>query len=116
MIKVSLFLTRRSDLTREQFSDHWMNKHWPVVQTVPEVMEATRHYVQLHNVDGLPSAVTPAPYDGVAEVWFDNKEAAVKVMTSKDWATIVGEDDKLFLDTSKTVAMFSEERIDYRPL
>jgi hypothetical protein len=36
MIKLSFFITRRSDLTREQFNDYWLNKHWPIVQTVSE--------------------------------------------------------------------------------
>ena len=34
MIKMSLFITHRSDLTPEQFNDYSLNKHWPIVQTI----------------------------------------------------------------------------------
>jgi hypothetical protein len=27
MIKLMVFVKKRSDMTREQFKDHWVNKH-----------------------------------------------------------------------------------------
>jgi hypothetical protein len=76
------------------------------VQTVPEVKEHTRHYVQQHNAGGLPEGVKPARYDGIAEAWFDDAQTAIKVMTSRNWASIVAEDDKEFLDTSNCGDVF----------
>jgi hypothetical protein len=61
-----------------------------------------------------PRRVTPAPYDGIAEAWFESVEAALSVMGSESWAAIVAKDEANFLDRSKTVAMFSTERVDYR--
>ena len=114
MIKMTLFLTHRADLTREQFSHYWMNTHWPLVETVPEVKKYTRRYVQQHPVGGVPPAATAAPYDGIAEVWFDAVESALAVMGSPGWAAIVAKDDENFLDRSKTLVMFSEEKVDYK--
>lgn len=113
MIKMSLFLTRRPDLTFEQFADHWKNVHWPKVQSVPGVKEFTIRYVQQRRVDGVPPGMTQAPYDGVAEGWWPDWESMLKVTTSPAWAEIVGGDDAEFLDRSKTVVLISEEQVNY---
>ena len=55
MIKLSFFITRRSDLTREQFNDYWLNKHWPLAKTFQE-SKYIRRYVQLHNLGQTPRA------------------------------------------------------------
>jgi uncharacterized protein (TIGR02118 family) len=115
MIKLTLFLTRRADLTRQQFSDHWMNVHWPIVQSVPEVKKYTRRYVQQHNIGGTPNVITAAPYDGIVEAWFDKIEDVRAVISSPNWARIVVPDEKKFLDRSKTLIMFSTEKVDYEP-
>jgi uncharacterized protein (TIGR02118 family) len=115
MIKMTLSLTRRADLTREQFSDYWMNTHWPLVLSVPEVKAHTRRYVQQHNIGGTSAGVTAAPYDGIAEAWFDDIESAHAVMRSENWAAVVAKDDENFLDRSKTLVMFSAEEVEHRP-
>lgn len=114
MIKLNLFLTRREGMSFEEFSDYWMNVHWPLVQTVPEVKENTIRYVQQHNVGGVPEFVTAAPFDGVAEAWFPDMEAVGRVMGSDGWANTVMKDDPKFLDVSKTLVMFTEELVDYK--
>lgn len=113
MIKLNLFLTRRADLSFQEFSDYWMNVHWPLVKTVPEVTENTIRYVQQHNIGGVPDFVTAAPFDGVAEAWFPDMEAVGRVMGSEGWANLVMKDDPNFLDVSKTLVMFTEEKVDF---
>ncbi|SIT55607.1 Ethyl tert-butyl ether degradation EthD [Mesorhizobium prunaredense] len=114
MIKLSLFLTRRPDLSFEEFSDYWMNIHWPLVKTVPEITENAIRYVQQHNIGAVPGPVTPAPFDGVAEAWFPDMAAVGRVMGSDGWANVVMKDDPNFLDVSKTLVMFSEEKVDFK--
>ena len=114
MIKLNLFLTRRADLSFEAFSEYWMNTHWPLVQTVPEVAAHTLRYVQQHNIGNVPDFVTAAPFDGVAEAWFRDMDAVHAVMGSQGWADVVVKDDPNFLDVSKTLVMFSEEKVDHR--
>ena len=114
MIKMSLFITRRSDLTREQFNDYWLNKHWPIVQTVPEVKKYTRRYVQLHNLGQTPQGYAALPFDGVAEAWFDSLDDFYKVATSKGWHDIVQKDDLNFLDPTKTQVLISEEKVNFK--
>ncbi len=37
MIKLIAFLKRRSDLTSEEFHEHWRNVHGPLIATTPDV-------------------------------------------------------------------------------
>ena len=71
---------------------------------------------QQHNggvPEGVTAGVTAAPFDGYAEAWFPNMEAVYKVIGSTKWAEIVAKDDENFLDRSKTLVLFSEEKVDY---
>jgi uncharacterized protein (TIGR02118 family) len=113
MIKMTLLLTRRPDLTFEEFSHYWKNVHWPIVQTVPEVMQHTIRYTQQHSIGGVPDGVPAAPFDGYAEAWFPDMNAVYQVIGSAKWAEVVSTDDENFLDTSKTLVLFSEEKVDY---
>jgi len=114
MIKMSLFLTRRSDLTFEEFSNYWQHVHWPIVQSVPEVEANTVRYVQQHNIGGVPEGVTAAPFDGYAEAWFADMDAVYRVIGSPQWAEVVAKDDENFLDRSKTLVLFTEEKVDFK--
>jgi uncharacterized protein (TIGR02118 family) len=68
MIKTVTLLTRRPDLTPEEFQAYWRDVHAPLVLKLPGV----RRYVQSRPVH-IPGR-TP-PYDGLAEVWYDDLEA-----------------------------------------
>ena len=60
MIKMNIFLTRRPDLTHEQFTDYWTNAHTPLLAAMSASADNTRKYVQLHGtgdtIPGLASA------------------------------------------------------------
>ena len=80
MIKLTFCLRRRPDLSREEFQTYWRETHAPLVAERAEVLRI-RRYVQVHtatDLDGLHAAFQkrnddcPAPYDGVAELWFDS--------------------------------------------
>ena len=65
MLKVLVFLKKRDDLSREEFCAHWGGPHGAIAMRMPGL----RKYVQNHAVaDG-------GPYDGVAEMWFDDQAA-----------------------------------------
>jgi uncharacterized protein (TIGR02118 family) len=112
MIKMSYFLTRRADLTFEQFGDYWQNKDWPTIIGLGPAKENTRRYVQQHSIGGVPDGLTAAPYDGYADVWFDDLAALERMVTSPEWK-IVQKYELNFLDTSKTVILFTEEKVTY---
>ncbi|MEU7632610.1 EthD domain-containing protein [Nocardia sp. NPDC049220] len=107
---MSEFLTRRSDFTREQFSEYWTNTHGPLLMSVPEVKKYCIRYVRQHNTGWTPDGVAPAPYDGVVEAWFENAEALQAIAKSENWDVMLA-DVENFADTSKTVVLFTTEEI-----
>jgi len=65
MFKAMILLTRRSDMSSEQFGNWWLNEHAPRARELPGVREIRFNVV----VDAGDDSV-----DGVAELWFDSKE------------------------------------------
>ena len=110
MIKISALLTRRGDLTREQFLDYWSTKHTPLVASLPGDAVQVRKYVQLQATDDAIPGVESAPYDGVAELWVDSVDDASRWFTSETYNTVVAADEENFLDRSKTRFLYAVEQ------
>jgi len=109
MIKVSVFLTRRPDLTHEQFSQYWKDKHASLLMSLESFTSSVRRYTQQHSLNNVPGGFPILPYDGVAEVWFDNLSSAMTTFTHQDYDSIVAKDEENFLDRTKTVLFLSSE-------
>ena len=118
MIKLTFCLRRRSDVTREEFQTYWRDRHAPLVRSVAHLIGA-RRYVQSHTVS-LPElqAVVDArgvgvePYDGVAELWWDDFEAmaaAGKTKEGRDAGRMLLADEANFIDLPNCAMFFSEE-------
>lgn len=103
MIKTVTLLTRRADLTREQFHQHWKNVHAPLVLAMPKV----RRYVQCRPLE-VPGR--QAPCDGVAEVWYDSVEDFLATADSPEYARLLA-DEKNFMgaETRESVFVIVEE-------
>jgi uncharacterized protein YbgA (DUF1722 family) len=48
MIKLSILMVRRSDLTYEQFIQHWREVHGPLFAAQSESRHYVRRYIQDH--------------------------------------------------------------------
>ena len=68
-VKLISFLTRRQDLSRESFSNHWHDRHGPIAARIPGM----RRYLQYHAEDE-PRLGTPL-YDGIPMAWFEDTNA-----------------------------------------
>src|SRR5207248_11076498 len=83
MIKSLSLLTRRPELSHEQFMRHWVEIHAPLAHPVPGV----RRYVQNH-IQGertrpdIPT--TEVAIDGVAELWYDDRAAMDRANASPE--------------------------------
>jgi uncharacterized protein (TIGR02118 family) len=76
LIKTVTLLTRRPDLSPEQFQEHWRDVHGPLVWKLPGV----RRYVQSVPVH-IPGH--NPPYDGMAEVWYEDLDALRNAASSQ---------------------------------
>lgn len=64
--KAMILLTRRSDMTHDQWEHWWLNTHVPLAKQLPGLRRA------VFNVVDQPKEGDP---DGVTELWFDSEEA-----------------------------------------
>ncbi|MBC8240404.1 MAG: EthD family reductase [Alphaproteobacteria bacterium] len=97
MIKRLSLLTRKPELTHNEFVRHWLEVHGPLALGVPGI----RRYVQSHIQGETVRADIPAPemeIDGIAELWYDSVEAMERSSATPeaqalyaDGALIIGE-------------------------
>lgn len=109
MMKVSAFLTRRKDLSREDFDDYWARRHSPLARSLPEFETYVRRCVRQHAVDGLPPGLPLAPFDGIAELWYDDVAAVASALSSEAYLAVLAADEERFLDRSKTSILVTAE-------
>jgi uncharacterized protein (TIGR02118 family) len=110
MIKSLSLLTRKPELTRAQFTRHWVEIHAPLARAVPGL----RRYVQSHIVEERQRpdiAALEVDVDGVAELWFDDREAMARALASPE-ARALHADGALFIGRIKTFTMEEKVIID----
>ncbi len=88
MIRLVFLLRRKPELSSDAFYDYWLKEHGPLVASVANHLNVLR-YVQVHTLaDPANAAMAEArggmepPYDGVAELWFDNRDVIVDSFSS----------------------------------
>jgi len=109
MFKVFAYLTKRQDLTPDEFIDYYENHHVPLVLSLaplPRVYK--RNYLVRGDAANLES---PAfDFDVVAEMVWDDRAGF------ENWITVLGvpaiaEDEARFLDRAKTKAYVINEGV-----
>lgn len=63
-MKLMILLTRRDDMSPEEFSHWWLVEHAPRARELPGVRRIVFNLA--HDADDI---------DGIAELWFDSREA-----------------------------------------
>lgn len=107
MIKSISLLTRRPELTHEDFVRHWVEVHAPLAHAVPRL----KRYVQSHIVAERtrPDIETlNVEIDGIAELWYDSLEDLRFAMASPE-AKILHDDGATFIGRIKTFTI--EEKL-----
>ncbi|HEY2070589.1 MAG TPA: EthD domain-containing protein [Rhizomicrobium sp.] len=114
---MAVALTRLPALTRTEFQRHWSDVHAPLVGSLAEVL-GIRKYLQLHSFPDeatagiAASGGAPAPYDGLAEIWYDSLDTLAERMKNADAraaARRLRDDEANFIDREKTRAWWSTE-------
>jgi uncharacterized protein (TIGR02118 family) len=102
MAKMIFFLTRRTDVTREQMVEQWSGEqHRLAVWKIPGLTRWTQN--RISSAPGEPLC------DAVGELWFESDEALQQALSSREWATAV-EDAGRFLDLNKSGLIIVEEK------
>ena len=110
MIKLTFVLRRLPALSREEFQRYWLERHGPLVRELAPRL-GIRRYVQLHTSDAdvndqlRASRGGPEPFDGVAELWFDDAdalEASASTPEGREAALALLEDERRFIDLGRS--------------
>lgn len=123
MLKLTFCLRRKAGMSREEFLAYWKNDHGRRVAGHLAAM-GCRRYVQVRALDGrLAAAVAgsrggPAPFDGVAELWFDDLASFAehgRADAGRAAAKDLYDDEQTFIDLANSVIFLSEEQLVVEP-
>jgi uncharacterized protein (TIGR02118 family) len=70
-VKWISFIKKRADLSVDAFQDYWRTRHAQLVARLPGVVR----YVQCHARRGIYATGRTPPFDGIAMVWFESRDA-----------------------------------------
>ncbi len=120
MIKLIYCVRRLPHLSMPEFQQHWLEHH---SQYGPRV-RAIRRYVQYHVLvdDPIREAMAQAgvskvdPFDGIAIAWFDDLQSLKSGLAEDPHVKAALEDEKYFIDHSRTTACIADEHIVVEPV
>ena len=104
MVKLIYCISRKPELSVEEFQRYWRETHGPIAGRIPGL----RRYVQCHVVPEVYGGRTP-PYDGAAELWFDDMDALRAAMQSPEVQAAL-EDERNFIDHSRVASFVTIEK------
>jgi uncharacterized protein (TIGR02118 family) len=117
VIKLTFAVRRRTDIDPAEFHRYWRDHHGPLVRSLRPALDI-RRYVQTHRVETPLNEVLRVgrgalePFDGVAELWWDDLDALVTATTSSEGSAagrILLEDETKFIDLEKSTLWLGEE-------
>ena len=106
MIKGYSLLAKRPDVSSEFFHEHWRTVHAEHAQKLTTL----RRYIQAHRIDAEVAGFAQSPYEGIAEVWWDDLAAADRVATDPDYLNNAKLDEPNFIDMPRLANVLTEER------
>lgn len=107
MIKSISLLTRRPEISHEEFVRHWVEIHAPLAHAVPRL----QRYVQSHILAERTRAdieTLAVEIDGIAELWYESVEDLRFAMATPE-AKILHDDGATFIGKIKTFTI--EEKV-----
>ena len=124
MIRLEFVLRRKPGMSLAEFQQYWREVHGPLVAKHSTTLNIHR-YVQLHTLDdpvndqlaGARGSMEK-PYDGVAELWWTNREALVSSFGSAAGQAAgkeLLEDEKKFIDLPNSPLWFAYEYPQVNP-
>jgi uncharacterized protein (TIGR02118 family) len=113
VIKVVYCLRRKPGMSLEEFQKYWLETHADFGKNIPGV----KRYIQVHALGGemqeMMAAGHPAgknePFDGVAELWFE--EGDLRKLPGTEGALAAVQDEANFIDFDRSVIFLATEHV-----
>jgi uncharacterized protein (TIGR02118 family) len=123
MIRLTFVLRRKPEMSRDEFQHYWRTVHAPLVAGFATSLDILR-YVQLHSVgsqttraDG-PRGAMEEPYDGVAELWWRNRDALIAASSTPEGqaaGAALLQDEAKFIDLPRSPLWLNHEYPQVNP-
>jgi uncharacterized protein (TIGR02118 family) len=101
-VKSTSLIRRSGDFSRQMFLEHYPQRHAPLVRKTPEL----RRYVQNYAIESS----IKGGFDGVAELWWPDRDTAIRSWSSEEIQIEQFADCKNFLSFEGCEALFGDER------
>lgn len=113
MIKLTALLPRQPSMIREEFIDYHRRVHAPLLANDHFSRSLVKRYEQAHNLGlSIPGLdISPCPFDGIAELWFDTKEDLVTFYTDDHYLEVIAADEEKFIDRARAILMISTTNV-----
>jgi len=117
VIKLTFAVRRRSDVEPAEFHRYWRDQHGPLVRSLQSVL-GIRRYVQTHRLETPMNDLLRAsrralePFEGVAELWWDDLDALVAATSSTEGSAAgrtLLEDEARFIDLEHSALWLGQE-------
>jgi uncharacterized protein (TIGR02118 family) len=117
VIKLVFAVRRRTDVDPAEFHRYWRDEHGPLVRSLQPALRI-RRYVQTHRMETPLNDLLRAsrsalePFDGVAELWWDDLDALVAATSSAEGSTAgqtLLEDEARFIELEGSALWLGEE-------
>jgi uncharacterized protein (TIGR02118 family) len=110
MVKLFALLPRKTDLTHDEFVEHWLGVHAPLIAGAPSLARHIVRYEQhvRHRPDALSGSLD---FDGVTEQWFDSMDDFVAFMSEPAYGELIAPDEQRFLDMDRLEFIITEEPV-----
>ena len=109
MIKMTILLRRKPEMSHDEFIAYHRTKHAPLFRSLAEVKQHVRRYVQCH-ATGEPLPGLPDNHiDGSTELWFDDVAGLAGVFQSANYMKTIRPDEEKFLDLHACEFLVGEE-------
>lgn len=105
MFHVVFLVTKKADMSQEEFTRYWIDEHTPLTAGTPGL----RSY-RCYPLVTRPAGQAPSPYDAVAVLAFDDEAAWNVASSSPEFAAALA-DAPNFQTTETTLAFYATERI-----
>ena len=110
MVKLFAMLKRKDGMSHDEFVDHWLNTHGPLIASTPALARHIVRYEQ-HVRHGPEPLSGNEGYDGVTVQWFESMDGFVGFMSEPEYAELIHPDEGRFLDMSGLVYLITEEPV-----
>jgi uncharacterized protein (TIGR02118 family) len=106
MVKLIYCISKKPDMSIEEFQCYWRDVHAPIAARIPGL----RRYVQCHVVPETYGGQNQPGFDGAAELWWDTMDDLRAAFGTPEVRAAL-EDEKNFIDHTRVASFITTENV-----